>query len=141
LAQIKELDAGYHWSPDEGLSYPVRGKRLTIPTLKGLFEAFPRMRFNIDIKQKMPSIIRPFAELIRNYRKQEEVLVGSFHAEVIDAFRKEIPEVVTAAHKRGLDVHVWTINEPHEMQQLIEIGVDGIFTDYPSRLLQLLSDF
>jgi glycerophosphoryl diester phosphodiesterase len=33
------------------------------------------------------------------------------------------------AHARGLEVHVWTINEPTQMKRLLEMGVDGIVTD------------
>lgn len=47
-------------------------------------------------------------------------------------------EFVEAAHRRNLKVHVWTINETADMQRLIEMGVDGIMTDYPDRLLNLL---
>jgi len=46
--------------------------------------------------------------------------------------------LVDAAHARGLQVHVWTINEPNQMQELIEIGVDGIVTDRIDLLLELL---
>jgi glycerophosphoryl diester phosphodiesterase len=45
---------------------------------------------------------------------------------------------VTAAHDRGLQVHVWTVNDPEEMHLLIDLGVDGIMTDRPSVLRTLL---
>ncbi|MDQ3748131.1 MAG: glycerophosphodiester phosphodiesterase, partial [Acidobacteriota bacterium] len=47
-------------------------------------------------------------------------------------------EFIETAHRRNLKVHVWTINETADMQHLIEMGVDGIMTDYPDRLLTLL---
>ena len=47
-------------------------------------------------------------------------------------------DFVEAAHRRNLKVHVWTINETEDMQRLIELGVDGIMTDYPDRLLNVL---
>lgn len=47
-------------------------------------------------------------------------------------------DFVEAAHRQNLQVHVWTINEPDEMRRLIEMNVDGIMTDYPDRLLDLL---
>lgn len=40
--------------------------------------------------------------------------------------------------RRGYAVLVWTVNDEAEMQRMIGLGVDGIITDYPDRLLQLL---
>ena len=45
---------------------------------------------------------------------------------------------VENAHRKNLKVHVWTVNDPADMQRLIDEGVDGIMTDYPDRLLNLL---
>ena len=43
------------------------------------------------------------------------------------------------AHNRGLSVIVWTVNEEQEMIRLIELGVDGIISDYPDRLREVAS--
>jgi glycerophosphoryl diester phosphodiesterase len=48
------------------------------------------------------------------------------------------PRFIDAAHNRYLEVHAWTINEEDDMQRMISLGVDGIITDYPDRLLELL---
>lgn len=48
------------------------------------------------------------------------------------------PEFIENARKLNLQVHVWTINNPADMQRLLELKVDGIMTDYPDRLLNLL---
>lgn len=45
---------------------------------------------------------------------------------------------VKTAHENNTAVHVWTVNETADMQRLIDIGVDGLITDYPDRALQLL---
>ena len=44
------------------------------------------------------------------------------------------PERVTAAHRAGLKVNVWTVNDPNEIAQLVDWGVDGIMSDYPERV-------
>jgi len=50
------------------------------------------------------------------------------------------PTMVEKAHRAGLQVVAWTINEVEQMQRLIAGEVDGIITDYPDRLLSLLQD-
>ena len=47
---------------------------------------------------------------------------------------------VHAAHEAGLAVHVWTIDDEVEMRRLVELGVDGVMTDYPSVLVPVLED-
>ena len=47
-------------------------------------------------------------------------------------------QFVAAAHRHGLAVHVWTIEEEAEMEELCGLGVDGIITDRPSALAGVL---
>ena len=48
--------------------------------------------------------------------------------------------MIEAAHTRGLQVHVWTIDDADEMCRLIELGVDAIMTDEPERLRGVLQE-
>jgi glycerophosphoryl diester phosphodiesterase len=45
---------------------------------------------------------------------------------------------VERAHRRGIDVHVWTIDDAAEMSRLLDLGVDGIMTDRPAVLRDVL---
>jgi glycerophosphoryl diester phosphodiesterase len=45
---------------------------------------------------------------------------------------------VEAAHRHGLKVHVWTVDEPEPMRYLAGLGVDGIMTDRPDILSDVL---
>ncbi|MBR3763446.1 MAG: hypothetical protein IKK57_02710 [Clostridia bacterium] len=51
------------------------------------------------------------------------------------------PGLIKAAHDHNLAVHYWTINDPDEMRMLIELGADGIMTDYPHRLAEVYAEY
>lgn len=185
LAELKALDAGYDWSPDDGQTFPFRGQGITVPTLEELFRAFPDRRMNIEIKLTRESMAQDLCDLIREYNRQNLMLMASFHDERIQEFRSICPEVATSAsetevrnlvimnlvfwgrlysapanavqvperqsgievltprfvntaHHRNMKVDAWTINETDDMQRMLDLGVDGVITDYPDRLLELL---
>ncbi len=50
------------------------------------------------------------------------------------------PRSVARGHRRGLQVHVWTIDDPEEMHRLLDLGVDGIMTDRPPVLKKVLTE-
>jgi glycerophosphoryl diester phosphodiesterase len=50
------------------------------------------------------------------------------------------PRLIREAHRRNLPVHVWTIDEPETMRRLLSWGADGIQSDRPDLLAQVLHD-
>ncbi len=185
LAELKELDAGYNWTPNDGESYPYRGQGITIPTLEEVFQAFPGYPVNLEIKKTETSLEQPLCELLRKYEMQDKALIASFHDERMAEFREVCPEVATSgsrgevtkfvilnyaflggiyspaanalqvperdsgilivrpafisgANRRNMQVHVWTPNTAEELQHFIDLGVDGIITDRPDLLMELI---
>lgn len=47
------------------------------------------------------------------------------------------PSMLRFAQRRGLEVHVWTINDPHDMRRLWQMGVHGIVTDRSDLAVQI----
>lgn len=97
LAELKTLDAAYNWPHhDPEGPRPYRGQGITVPTVEELFQAFPQMRMNIEIKQTDPPIVQPFCDLLRQYNMTDQVLVASFDPETMVNFRQTCPEVATS---------------------------------------------
>ena len=185
LAQLKQLDAGYHFSLD-GQTFPYRGQGIAIPTLDEVFTAFPNMRFLIEIKDDSPALVRDFCRAIQRFELSERVIAASFRSGPLASLRQVCPAVATSAssstglsfvflhwlrldaayhptsqafqfptrfgeidlidrrfvaraHSHNIQVHVWTINDPDAMQHYLDLGVDGLITDYPDRLLRILN--
>jgi glycerophosphoryl diester phosphodiesterase len=48
------------------------------------------------------------------------------------------PELVAFAHAHDVQVHVWTINEPAEIERLLDLGVDAVMSDFPIRVVEAI---
>ena len=187
LAQLKTLDAGSRWTADRGVSFPFRGRGITVPALEEVFMSFPQLRLSMEIKQEEPSIAAPLCSLVRAYDLSDQVLVSSFSAEAMEVFRAACPEVATSAAARevlvfwglsrlfldaayqpaaqalqvpehlgwldvvdqrftsiarahNMKICVWTVDETEDMRRLLHLGVDGVITSYPDRLLGILGE-
>ena len=49
-------------------------------------------------------------------------------------------KLIKGAHKLGMDVHYWTINDREVMEELLDLGADGIITDRPDILIDLIEE-
>jgi glycerophosphoryl diester phosphodiesterase len=56
-------------------------------------------------------------------------------------FRIVTPAFIEAAHRRNIPVQVWTVDEVEDMKRLLEWGIDGIQSDRPDLLADVLTDF
>ncbi len=69
-------------------------------------------------------------------------LIAAQGAQCWCAYFRDLTEArLSEAHKLGLAVNVWTVNEPADVAQMIAMGVDGIITDYPAQVLAHLREY
>lgn len=55
-------------------------------------------------------------------------------------FNLTTKRIVNAIHRRNMAVQYWTINDKEEMRELIELGADGLITDRPDLMIELLKE-
>lgn len=177
LAQLRELDAGYHFTRD-GRDFPYRGQGVRVTTFEEVLRRFPGARCNVEVKQGDPAIAADVVRLIRRLGAVDRVLLAAEHGEIMEDIRRHGPEIATsfstvdavdffgrvqrgeladyhppgcalqiparfgdtilassenirAAHALGLEMHIWTVNQADEMDELLRLGIDGIISDLP----------
>jgi glycerophosphoryl diester phosphodiesterase len=166
----------------ESLDLQRLDQREPFARLVALFETFPDVRLNIDLKSD--DVIEATCALIGRQGVGSRTLLASFSHRRLRRARALLPEVATSAsglevvviklmptlllrrlrlapvclqvparrgpievvtggfvrkaHALGLQVHVWTVDEPDEMRRLLDLGVDGIITDRTDLLKDVL---
>jgi len=156
------------------------GGAAAVPALAEMLAAWPRARFNLDVKAD--AAVEPALAAVRRCAAEDRVLLASFSDARLARLRRlagpkmasslgrravarlklaslgppaalarpRLPPTAVAAqvprragrvpvvdarfiryaHRRGLQVHVWTVDEPAHMHELLDLGVDGIMTDH-----------
>jgi len=92
LAELKLLDAGHRFSPDGGRSFPERGKGIRIPTLREAFEAFPGIRFNIELKQDDALLIEATLAAVAEMGREKTTLLASGEDSTMARLRARLRE-------------------------------------------------
>lgn len=54
--------------------------------------------------------------------------------------RLDTPRLIDTAHRLGVKVHYWTINDEETMRRLLKLGADGLITDYPDRAMKVMKE-
>jgi glycerophosphoryl diester phosphodiesterase len=105
LANLKKLNAGYYFAGSAG-DFLFRAQPVPIPTLEELFSEFPRMRFNVDLKDPENAAADALWRLIEQKKLHDQIMVGSFHHATLVYFRQiSAGTVATSATKR----EVWQL--------------------------------
>ena len=100
--------------------------------LQRIRERAPGMATSASYEEAHEFFRRCFANDFAGYRPRARALqIPARFGDVELATR----ESVDAAHRHGLEMHVWTINEEPEIERLLSLGVDGVMSDFPERLV------
>ena len=202
LEELRRLDAAHNWIPGKvasdtagpGEDWPLRHQGtgpidpdLRIPTLEEVFDAFPGVALNIEIKRRPAA--RPLADLLARTGR-DDVIVVSIRPVALWLFRRRVRHnhhsvplamgpiglalfwlasrvgialparghvavqmplrfkgrrvtdrrFVHAAHRSGLAVHVWTLDERPDIEKAIDLGADGIMSDRPTEVTTVLAE-
>jgi glycerophosphoryl diester phosphodiesterase len=100
LAELKGLDAAFHFAPAAG--FPLRGQGVCIPTLFELIEACPSARINIEIKEQgRPDLPSALFRFIVRHGLEDRLLVAAEQHTLMVQFRQlAAGRVATSASKR-----------------------------------------
>ncbi|WP_343673370.1 glycerophosphodiester phosphodiesterase family protein [Chitinophaga sp.] len=113
---------------DKGIQNRVTVQSFDIRTLQVIHKLYPKQKLallvygkdsfetNIEKLGFTPDIYSPYSALVTK-------------------------ELVTTAHNKKVQVLPWTVNDPQEMQKMMELGVDGIITDDPEALVKLAGSY
>ena len=93
VKEIGRLDVAFSFSEDGGVSFPLRGAGLRVPTFADALLRYPRMRFNVDAKSEDPALAEALARVVREARAEERVCLGSFHDAQADRLGALLPGV------------------------------------------------
>ena len=104
LADLQMLDAAYHWSTGKINPNSLRDKGIKIPSLAEVFQLFPQMRINIEIKDPKPAAITSLCQTIKDHNMSQKVLIASFDAGALKKFRSICPAVATST---GATEAIW----------------------------------
>lgn len=96
LAEVRELDAGAAFRADDGSS-PFAGRGLRIPTLAEVFEAFPGVPLNIEIKQNEPEIEAAVLAVFDRFDARRQCLLAAEIGAIMERIRVAAPDVASGA--------------------------------------------
>jgi glycerophosphoryl diester phosphodiesterase len=184
FAELQRIDVGALFTPDQGKTFPFRGKGITAVSLEEALARFPEVRFNIEMKDGSAFLAEKTVAVVKRMKAHDRVLLASMKRDAVIYVREHAPAIATsacrievlrsligsyhgggtpadvpfdafqvppsqygitvankrfidAAKARGIPFQVWTVNDEGEIRRLLDLGVDGIFSDFPDRALAI----
>ena len=104
LKELQKLDAGYHFSSDCGKTHPFRGQGLYVPTLEESLNAFPGVRFNLEIKADGDAAIAATADIIARLKRAALTLLTAENGDAMQRLRRHLTErTLRVAHGASIE--------------------------------------
>ena len=121
------------------------------PVIMGFIrKQYPDVALSYDRKELIRFLVYHKLHLVFFYKKKSDVMMipefsrsgfsedlGRFFS-ISQGLRVITKRFIRDAHRKGIPVIAWTINRPENMRRLIEWGIDGIVTDYPELLHEVV---
>lgn len=88
-------------------------------------------------------------DLVRDYAQKHVAFLNGLVPTAVDSLQLPLngegydltkKNIIKSAKKRNMSIYYWTVNDEEDMKDLIVKGADGIITDYPDRLIKVLSE-
>jgi len=160
LAQIRTMDCGYQQLPGFPEQERVPGFRMVeLADVLNLVTSFRAKQVTLNIETKVEAGASPWlggvdaddfgGDLVATAAAAVPGLTALSpnygfpqNGTVSDPGFRFYPDraMVDAAHARGLEVIPWTCDDPATVRALMDLGVDGVITDYPNRVRQVMAD-
>jgi glycerophosphoryl diester phosphodiesterase len=96
LEELQQLDAGYHFTSDDGETYPFRGRGLAFLSLEQLLTEFPYQHFIVDIMDNNPRLVDRFLVSISRCNAEDRVCAASRYVSTMKRVRKKNPTMATS---------------------------------------------
>lgn len=97
--------------------------------------------FDVRALQKLrsldPTVTQSFLVSLNRFKQENLALLGYVPEIYSPHYRLVNTQLIERSRELGMKVIPWTVNDPGEMKRLIEMGVDGLITDYPNRYQEL----
>jgi glycerophosphoryl diester phosphodiesterase len=138
LDELRNLDAGYRFSPGGGSTYPYRGRGLRIPTLAEIYGEFPATCVNVDIKEPQPGAEEAVLRVIRNTGAEERSLVVSDDHAVVRRFRRVSAGQISTGASR-LEITVFYVLSRLGLQRLVHPAYDALQVPVDHRGISLVT--
>ncbi|MBN1207101.1 MAG: glycerophosphodiester phosphodiesterase [Myxococcaceae bacterium] len=106
LSELQRLDAGFHFTPDGGRTFPFRGQGVRVPTLREVLRAFPGLRINLEMKPEPPGTEDALHQVLREEHALDLVCMGSEHDAVAERLAHRMPDACHFYPREALIAYV-----------------------------------